>query len=927
MNARPQHKNVTIVLDAVPRPGADPTGWRTEQICKELLASTANTRLAINGPSDEHTQLYGTTTESLGVDSSEWWRANSSDTFVICGNGAGYRTASMCRTHNPDARLVIDGSNLLTIQRNDLHDDLLADDERAGRDTVASLRRQRDRELLSLVNDVWVCSQSQCNEIEALGVDVNIKIVHPPNLTLDQSQGTRPLLLAAPHREFGEPDLESTQHFNEHIAPKLDTTIPPPLLITEREFVPWRRGLSNLEHIERNKPLSDFLQQASMLVSLRQTGPTAWTHLLAARAFGIPVVATKQAAHHIDNPTQWDLEIVERPEIATAMLRAATRRRPPPRPALNDTGISDAISALGIEPADTESEITDWLYTQQSGKRHRMDLKQYRRSEREQVNDPDPDPGTSLKNRPLISILTPVYNTPLEVLEATIESVRTQTYENWQLCLVDDCSTDDGPGSVCEQLAALDPRIDFVKRTTNGGIAEASNTALQVAKGDYLALLDHDDLLRADALIEVVRSINRFPTVEFVYSDEDKLFADGSYDHSYAKSGWSPDLHLSYNYVCHFAVFSRDLIERIGGWRTGFDGAQDYDLALRATENTDEIVHIPRNLYHWRILPGSTAAGVNEKTDAWAAGQRALEEALHRRGIKGKAEEGLDPGTYNIKYQIKGLPKVGIIIPTRDRFELISQCVTGISEVTSWSETEVLVVNNESSDPATLSWMDTHPGPVIDFPHQFSYARMMNMAAEQINCDLLLFLNCDITIVKPDWLQAMVGHAQQRRVGAVGAKLSFPDGRVQHEGITVGVGGVAVNTNSRGYFSIGNLVRNCWALTAACLMIRPEVFWEVGGFEERLRVAFNDVDLTMRIHQLGYDLIYQPNANLLHQESALRGSLHPSEDEDFFQKRWGDPLEQDDPYYNPRLSRHAQYYFHDEVKQVWLPRGHPLAST
>ncbi len=925
MRDKPETKNVTVVLDAAPRPGVDPNGWRTEQICKELLSSDANTKLVFNGPTDQETQLYGNPVEALGLDSNEWWGTTASDVIFLCGNASAQRIASICQTHHPDSLLVVDGSNLLTTQRPDLADHLISDTEKAGRDTVASLRRQRDRELLALANEVWVCSHSERRAIEALGTSAKITVVRPPNITLGKSQGTKPVLLAAPHREFGEPDLEAIRHFDEHISPKLDPTIGSPLLITEREFLPWGYRLSNLEHLERNKPLSALLQQASMLVSLRQTGPTAWTHLLAARAFDIPVIATKEAARHIDDPAPWNLEIVERPETDAAMYRTATQRRRPPRPPLDDTGIKNAISALGIQPADTEQEITDWLDTEQTGKRHRMDLKQYRRSESDQLNDPDIDPGTSLEHRPLISILTPVYNTPIEVLEATIESVRTQIYENWQLCLVDDSSTTNAPREVCKKFADEDPRIDFVERTTNGGIAQASNTALEMAKGDYLALLDHDDLLRPDALIEVVRAINKFPQVEFLYSDEDKLFADGSYDHSYAKSGWSPDLHLSYNYVCHFAVFRRALIERIGGWRTGFDGAQDYDLALRATENTTEIAHIPRNLYHWRILPGSTAAGVDQKTDAWAAGQRALTEALDRRGINGNVEEGLDPGTYNINYAIEGQPKVGIIIPTRDRYELISECVAGITQGTSWPETEVLVVNNESSDPATLKWMDAHPGPVIDFPHQFSYARMMNMAAEQMDCDLLLFLNCDITIVNPDWLQAMIGHAQQQRVGAVGAKLSFPDGRVQHEGITVGVGGVAVNTNSRGYFSIGNLVRNCWALTAACLMIRPEVFWEVGGFEERLRVAFNDVDLTMRIHQLGYDLIYQPNANLLHQESALRGSLHPIEDENFFRERWGEPLRQDDPYYNPRLSRHAQYYFHDEVKQVWLPRGHPLA--
>ena len=916
---------VVVVLNTNPRSGIDPTGWRSEQICKEFLASNAETRLLLNGPPDISNTLYGRTLETSGSDSSDWWKANRGEIFVFCGDGSDNRAVLLCREHNPEATIIVDRSALLVLQRPDLNDDLTTKQELAGRDTVSSLRRQRDRELIALADQIWVYSDKERTEIEALTVETTVKVVRPPDIRLDEVSGSRPLLLAAPHREFGEPDLESVQYFNQQILPALDTGAEPPLLLTERSFGPWHQDMQCVETIERNGPLSEACQRASMVISLRQNGGTAWTHLLAAKAFRLPIIATPHAAAHVDDPATWDLHIVERAEIASTMARVAGRRRVPARPEPQKSGISEAIQALNIKAAKSESEITDWLLASALGQRHRMDLKQYRRNEHEALLDPDPDPGTSLDYRPLISIITPVYKTPLDVLEATINSVRTQTYENWQLCLVDDFSKTEELRTLCRQFTSLDSRINFLERSENGGIAVASNSALDMAEGEYIALLDHDDLLRSDALTEVVRAINRFPQVEFLYSDEDKLFADGSYDHSYAKSGWSPDLHLSYNYVCHFAVFSRDLLHRIGGWRLGFDGAQDYDLALRATETANEIVHIPRNLYHWRVLPGSTSGGVDQKNDAWDAGQRALSEALTRRGIAGKVEEGIDPGTYNIHYPVIARPKVGIIIPTRDRYELISQCVQGVIETTNGLETEILVVNNESTDQATLDWMDQHNGPVIDYPHQFSYARMMNMAAEQIDCDFLLFLNCDITIASPNWLEAMIGHAQQRRVGAVGAKLSFPDGRIQHEGITVGVGGVAVNTNSRGYFSIGNLTRNCWALTAACLMIRPEVFGEVGGFEERLRVAFNDVDLTMRIHQLGYDLVYQPHAMLHHQESALRGSLHPTEDEEFFRARWGEPLTYNDPYYNPRFSRHAQYYFADEVKQVWLPKGHPLA--
>ena len=925
MKQKPSPIGVAVVLTTIPRPGIDPTGWRSEQICKEMIASNAEVSLILNGPPDDADTLYGKRLEATGLDSAEWWKTNRRDIFVFCGDSSAYRAVSLCRKHNPEAVIVIDRSSLLTLQRPDLTDGLVAHEELAGRDTVASLRRQRDREMISLADQIWACSNTERTEIEALNVEATVKVVRPPDIKLGTATGNRPLLLAAPHREFGEPDLESIQYFNHQIVPALDTASEPPFLVTERDFGLWRQHTQNIETIERNDSLGEACQRASMVISARQNGGTAWTHLIAARAFGLPIIATPHAAAHVDDSNQWDLHIAQRNEIASTMARVAGRRRVPIRPEPQKSGISEALEELDIEAANTESEITEWLLAPDATKRHRMDLKQYRRTEQEALVDPDPDPGTTLEYRPLVSIITPVYNTPLDVLEAAINSVRTQTYENWQLCLVDDCSTSEEPRTLCRRLASLDPRINFLERSENGGIAAASNSALEMAEGEYIALLDHDDLLRSDALTEVVRAINRFPQVEFLYSDEDKLFADGSYDHSYAKSGWSPDLHMSYNYVCHFAVFSRDLLQRVDGWRLGFDGAQDYDLALRATEIANAIVHIPRNLYHWRVLPGSTSAGVDQKNDAWDAGRRALSEAVARRGVAAEIEEGIDPGTYNVRYPVAGRPKVGIIVPTRDRHELISQCVQGIRETTNGLETEILVVNNESTDQATLDWMDQHQGPVIDYPHQFSYARMMNMAAEQIDCDLLLFLNCDITIASPNWLEAMIGHAQQRRVGAVGAKLSFPDGRIQHEGITVGVGGVAVNTNSRGYFSIGNLTRNCWALTAACLMMRPEVFWEVGGFEERLRVAFNDVDLTMRIHQLGYDLVYQPHAMLHHQESALRGSLHPTEDEDFFRTRWGQPLTHDDPYYNPRLSRHAQYYFADEVKQVWLPRGHPLA--
>ena len=280
---------VVVVLNTNPRSGIDPTGWRSEQICKEFLASNAETRLLLNGPPDISKTLYGRTLETSGSDSSDWWKANRGEIFVFCGDGSANRAVLLCREHNPEATIIIDRSALLVLQRPDLNDDLVTKQELAGRDTVSSLRRQRDRELIALADQIWVYSDEERNEIEALTVETTVKVVRPPDIRLDEVSGSRPLLLAAPHREFGEPDLESVQYFNQQILPALDTGTEPPLLLTERSFGPWHQDMQCVETIERNGPLSEACQRASMVISLRQNGGTAWTHLLAAKAFRLPM--------------------------------------------------------------------------------------------------------------------------------------------------------------------------------------------------------------------------------------------------------------------------------------------------------------------------------------------------------------------------------------------------------------------------------------------------------------------------------------------------------------------------------------------------------------------------------------------------------------------------------------------------------------
>lgn len=911
---------VLLVADDAPHGGLDPLAWRIEQYLA-LFGASSDVTFAVAGPAPDDDCVYGHEVVAMGLDLDRFWRSHRRRYGIVAvvGGGTAHRAAASARQHQPHATVVVDAATLLSLERPRLPDAEVRADERGGRERIADLRRQRDAELLHAADMVWVRSEREAEHVRSVSAAAEVAVLEPPAVSAAHERGDTIAVLAAPHREFGEPDLGAVARVAAEVVPAMGADAASVRVITERAVPQWAERYPELSFVERSGPLVEELRGVGMVVIARGHGCTAWAQLMAARACGIPVVATPEAVRGLDDPTAWGVNVVAVDELAAVVRVMATRTRVP---SVAPAAVNRArtLSALGLRAAVTE-EAADWLCSPRLSRRHDLQRQTYLRSAAAIADDPDPDAGVDLVDRPLISVLTPVYNTPLEVLRDTVASVRTQTYERWELVLVDDHSPEPGVKELCRELAAGEPRITLVERDANGGIAAASNSALAAATGEYVALLDHDDLLRSDALLEVVRAINAFPDVDMIYSDEDKLFEDGDYDHSYAKSGWAPDLHLSYNYTCHFACFRRSVMDQVGGWRLGFDGAQDYDLALRITELSDRIVHIPRNLYHWRVIEGSTSAGVEQKGGAWDAGRRALQEAMERRELHAEVSEGLSPGTYHVGYPVTGRPTVGVIIPTRDRIKMLRAAVDDLHDRTTWSDFEVMVVNNESVEPDTLLWLERHDGPVIDYPHQFSYARMMNLAAEQIDADLLLFLNNDVEVTEPAWLESMIGYAQHRRVGAVGARLLFPDGRVQHEGVVLGVGGVAGNVDSRDYFSLGAIERNCFSLTAACLLVRPDVFWEVGGFEERLRVAFNDVDLTMRIHQLGYDLIYTPQAALNHQESASRGSLHPEEDEAFFLRRWGPWEQYDDPYYNPRLSRGVQYFFTDEIKQVWMPKS------
>jgi GT2 family glycosyltransferase/2-polyprenyl-3-methyl-5-hydroxy-6-metoxy-1,4-benzoquinol methylase len=517
-----------------------------------------------------------------------------------------------------------------------------------------------------------------------------------------------------------------------------------------------------------------------------------------------------------------------------------------------------------------------------------------------------------LRYRPTISVVIPTFNSEPEWLGGAIESVRRQLYPHWEICIADDASTRRETLSLLEHYDGLDPRIKVTYLDENRSIAGASNAGLGLAEGEFVGFLDHDDELKPNALFEVARTLNERRDLDYLYSDEDKKELDGRLTEAFFKPGWSPDLLMSVNYVTHFSVYRREILDAVEGFRPGYDGSQDYDLALRVTELTDRIAHIPLPLYTWRKVPGSAATHVGAKDYAYEAGRRALADAIVRREHSGRVEEGLVNGRYRVRYEIKGEPRVTVIIPTRDKADLLRACIESVRRRSTYRNYKIMIIDNQSQEPETLDLLSSFDGRVFPYPHEFNYARMMNVAVQEADdTDFILFLNNDTEIVSAEWIEAMVEHGQRQEVGFVGARLLFPGGRPQHEGIAIGLGGVASNLDHGGqhfgYFDLGETIRNCSAVTGACMLTRPEVFRGLGGFEERLRVAFNDVDLCLRARQKGYVVVYTPHALLYHEESSTRGKLHPEEDERFFCDRWGRPFELEDQYYNPNFSRRVPF--------------------
>lgn len=525
------------------------------------------------------------------------------------------------------------------------------------------------------------------------------------------------------------------------------------------------------------------------------------------------------------------------------------------------------------------------------------------------------------KDQPLISIIMPVYNPPMDLLREAIDSVTAQLYKNWELCIADDASTDPEVIAYLKGLTKQDQRFKVVLREKNGHISKASNSALELASGRYVALMDNDDLLPAHALYWIARAVHENPDAAVIYSDEDKIDVEGNRSAPYFKTDWNLYLFRSHNMISHLGVYRRDLVQRVGGFREGMEGSQDYDLALRCVEQVrpDQIVHIPHVLYHWRVHPGSTAMSLGEKPYAQIAGQNALDQHLQRIGIKGHAEL-LDFGMYRVHYDLPAdQPLVSLIIPTRNAVGLVRQCIESITSKTSYQHYEIILVDNGSDDPESLQYFESlklqQNIRVLRDDGPFNYSALNNRAVREARGELVGLINNDIEVISPDWLSEMVSLALQPGAGAVGARLWYPDNRLQHGGVIMGPLTLAGHAHKmlprghHGYFGRASLIQGMSAVTAACLIVRKSIFEEVGGLNEvELKIAFNDVDFCLKVMAAGYQNIWTPNADLYHHESATRGLEDTPEKIERFkgevryvQEKWAKIIA-NDPAYNPNLS-------------------------
>jgi glycosyltransferase involved in cell wall biosynthesis len=950
------YEQILVVGDHLPAAGTWGADRRVLQLLFDVRALVPGTRLvyaATEAAPDDHWHAWSV---PAGVEvvapPIEWpeWLAGERFNFslvVLTGPASSRRLLEPLRSAQPQALVLGLLSPLAPLVAGDERR-FDHPEERAGARCAAELRKARDDALLARLDGILCAGDGERARVAALAGAIP-SFAYPPGVERDDhppfARRTGIVSWGRFGAEPGDPDEAATLLGEAVLRPVLGVLAPGVELALHLEHAP--SGLTAYD--ARPHELPNRLRKAAVLVVAREFGaPTEADALVAAAAdAGTPVVAlrgsvsdgspailavdaadlARGAAALATDPATWDGATARLDAwsaartrahaldaLGQALVAAGIAARPgasplplPPATAGTSTGprtTQQQVQSLGFAerrptvPAYARADIPQdqlwphlhyaaWYEAHPLGATTKADLARQ---------------ASTLPATPLVSIVMPVYNTDPEVLEAAVASVLDQTYPFWELCAVDDASTDEYTVAALADLATRDRRIKVDRLAENAGIVGASNAALAMAAGDFIALLDHDDVLVPEALFEVVNLLNEEPDLDFVYSDEDKLDPDDRRTTPFFKPSWSPHLHLGVNYVTHFAVYRRSLLDRLGGFRAGFDGSQDYDLSLRATEVARRVGHVAKPIYGWRMVPGSAAVAHDAKPYALDAARRALGEALQRRGTPGRIERGLVPGTWRPRYDVVGNPLVSILIPTRNGRRMLEHCIDSINEYTTYRNYELVVVDNGSDDPETLDYLQGLKGRVVRYPYRFNYARQMNMAVDEAHGDHVLFLNNDMEVITPGWLEAMVEVAQHSQVGAVGARLVLPSGRPQHEGVFIGFGGgSAGNADFGDYFGLGRMIRDATAVTAACMLMRLEAFHRVGGFDERLRVAFNDVDLCLRLRQRGYQIVYTPYAELYHAESASRGKLHPEEDEAFFVQRWGPPGAFRDPFYNPNL--------------------------
>lgn len=519
------------------------------------------------------------------------------------------------------------------------------------------------------------------------------------------------------------------------------------------------------------------------------------------------------------------------------------------------------------------------------------------------------------------SVLVPLYNTPESFLKAMIESVQAQTYKNWELCLADGSDSEHSfVGEICKNYADGDKRIKYEKLERNLGISENTNACIRMATGEYIALFDHDDLLHPSALYEVMRAICEHGA-DFIYTDENTFSEDprDAYNPHF-KPDFSPDTLRSYNYICHLSVFSRELLDSVGYFRSEYDGSQDYDLILRLTEKAKKVFHIRKILYYWRAHKNSVAQDIGAKPYTVTAAKKALAAHLERCGLKGEVLDSSVPTTYHIKYEIDGNPLISVIIPNKDHTDDLDICLKSLYEKSSYKNFEVIIVENNSTEKETFEYYEAiaqkHGNiKIVKWEGNFNYSAINNFGVNYAKGEYILLLNNDVEIINGSCLEEMLMFAQRKDVGAVGAKLYYSDDTVQHAGVILGLGGTAGHAHKHfgrshpGYMARASIAQNLTACTAACLMMRRDVFDEVGGLDESFEVAFNDVDLCMKIREKGYLVVFTPYAELYHYESKSRGNDSTPEklerfrgEIDRFKEKWQKQLDDGDPYYNPNLT-------------------------